>query len=117
MFILSCPDRRRACGVSSGDQMPGSWRDQASCLDFDPELFFPVGTGELAVEQAEEAKAVCATCPVLGQCREFELTPPPRGGLRNEYGVFAAMTPEERHAELRRRARQVRRAAGSVVAA
>jgi WhiB family redox-sensing transcriptional regulator len=116
MSILSCTSRGRAGGVSSGAQMPDSWRDQASCLDVDPELFFPVGIGEPAVEQAEEAKAVCRACPVLAQCREFELTPTPRGGLRNEHGVFAGLTVVERRAELRRRARRGR-AAGRGVAA
>ena len=116
MFILSCTSRGRACGVSSGEQMPDSWRDQASCLDVDPELFFPVGVGELAVGQAEEAKAVCRGCPVLSECCEFELTPTSRGGLRNEFGVFAGLTVVERRAELRRRARRGR-AVGRGVAA
>jgi WhiB family redox-sensing transcriptional regulator len=118
MSILSCRSAPRASGVSSGDEMPDSWRDQASCLDVDAELFFPVGDGPVALEQAEEAKAVCRMCPVLSECREFELTLV-SGRLRNEHGVFAAMTADERRAELRRRARQARRAtaAGSGVAA
>jgi WhiB family redox-sensing transcriptional regulator len=119
MLILSCRSAPRASGVSSGDEMPDSWRDQASCLDVDAELFFPVGDGPVAREQAEEAKAVCCACPVLAECREFELTPV-SGRLRSDDGVSAGMTADERRAELRRRVRQARRrgrAAGRGVAA
>jgi WhiB family redox-sensing transcriptional regulator len=92
--------------VPSGDEGPDDWRNSAACLDVDRELFFPVGTGEIAVEQAEQAKAVCLGCPVLAECREFELTPLSTGGLRNpDYGVFAGMTAGERRAQLCRRAR------------
>jgi WhiB family redox-sensing transcriptional regulator len=117
MSILSSVGGGRAYGVSTGDEMPDSWRDQGLCIDIDPEFFFPVGDGPAAREQAEEAKEVCQACPVLAQCREFELTPTSRGRLRSEDGVFAAMTPDERHAELRRRARRRGRAAGRGVAA
>jgi WhiB family redox-sensing transcriptional regulator len=115
--ILSCRGALRVCGVSSGDVMPDSWREQASCLDVDAELFFPVGDGPAAREQAEEARAVCRGCSVLGQCRELELTTV-SGRLRNEFGVFAGMSADERRVELHRRARQARRArAGRGVAA
>jgi WhiB family redox-sensing transcriptional regulator len=99
------------CGVSAGDQRPDSWRDQAACLDVDPDLFFPDGkVGPAAQAQVVEAKAVCATCPVLGQCRAWALT----HSRLVEYGVFGGLSEDERRAELRR---QARRAAGSVVAA
>jgi len=120
MLILSSVGGRCAYGVSAGDVMPDSWRGQGRCLDEDPELFFPIGTSDAAIAQIREAKAVCRACPVLGQCRKFELTPLHAGGLRNEYGVFAAMTAHERRAVLvRRRRRAQRRAAatGRTVAA
>jgi hypothetical protein len=40
------------------------WRDNASCRDTDPDLFFPVGTTGPAIEQIENAKAVCRECEV-----------------------------------------------------
>jgi len=38
------------------------WRDVALCRDTDPDLFFPVGTTGPAIEQIENAKAVCRQC-------------------------------------------------------
>lgn len=115
MLILSCSGGGGVSGASSGGEMPDSWRDQASCLDVDPEFFFPEGKSPAAVKQAEAARAICLACRVLGQCRELELTPTSAGALRNDFGVFAAMTADERRAELRRRARRAR--AGQGVAA
>ncbi|HYD08628.1 MAG TPA: WhiB family transcriptional regulator, partial [Acidimicrobiales bacterium] len=36
-----------------------AWRLRASCRSVDPDLFFPVGTTGLAVEQIDAAKTVC----------------------------------------------------------
>lgn len=44
------------------------WRTQAACLDEDPELFYPVGTGDSAQAQTREAKRVCRRCPVRDAC-------------------------------------------------
>jgi WhiB family redox-sensing transcriptional regulator len=103
MFILPCSGGGRASGASPRDEMPDSWRDRASCRrpDVDPDLFFPDGELSRVVRaQVAEAKAVCVTCPVLAQCREYELTPTTlTEDLPNpSYGVFAAMTPDERRA-------------------
>jgi len=38
------------------------WMEDAACRDTDPNLFFPVGTTGLAVEQAQNAKSVCQKC-------------------------------------------------------
>lgn len=47
------------------------WRERAACRDSDPDLFFPIGrTGPNAV-QVDEAKAVCAGCPVKDTCLEW----------------------------------------------
>lgn len=107
MSILSSSSPGRAHGVSSGGEMPDSWRGQGLCIAIDPEFFFPVESETAAAKaQARQAKAVCRGCPVLAQCREFELTPTSSGRLRSEYGVFAGMTAEERRVELYRRARR-----------
>ena len=110
MSILTCSDPRRAYGVSSEDVGPDPWRSQGLCLDEDPELFFPDGeSSREALAQVALAKAVCEACPVLAECREYELTPVQVRGrtqLRNrDAGVFAAMTAAERRAEVRRRVR------------
>src|SRR5680860_802863 len=49
------------------------WRHRASCLDEDPELFFPIGNTGPALQQSEEAKAVCHRCPVVETCLTWAL--------------------------------------------
>lgn len=67
------------------------WAKRGLCRDEDPDLFFPIGhhgpTGEV---ETEKAKAVCRGCPVLAECRADVLANPP------EFGVWAALTPDER---------------------
>jgi WhiB family redox-sensing transcriptional regulator len=77
------------------------WRDRASCLDEDPELFFPIGNTGPALIQVEEAKAVCARCPVLAECRAWALDNPKLA----EFGVFGGMSEDERRAVARRNRR------------
>ena len=67
-----------------------SWRDAASCRYTDPDLFFPVGTTGLALEQIESAKAVCRACEVQPQCLEFALA------TNQESGVWGGTSEEER---------------------
>ncbi len=44
------------------------WQLAAACRWVDPDLFFPIGG-----ESQDEAKAVCARCPVQGPCLELAL--------------------------------------------
>lgn len=47
------------------------WRALANCRDVDPDVMQP----EVAApEDVEEAKAHCAGCPVLEQCRQLALS-------------------------------------------
>ena len=92
MFILSCSDRRRAYGVSSGVEGSKDWRHRAACLDEDPELFFPVGNGEPALEQAGEAKAVCRGCAVADTCLRWALE------TGQDAGVWGGLGEDERRA-------------------
>ena len=50
--------------------VPSNWRNNASCRGGrkDPELFFPIGTSEPGAIQADQAKQVCAECPVRLAC-------------------------------------------------
>jgi WhiB family redox-sensing transcriptional regulator len=66
------------------------WRDVASCRDTDPDLFFPVGTTGPAIEQIENAKAVCRECPALVPCLEYALT------TNQDSGVWGGTSEEER---------------------
>lgn len=73
------------------------WRDGAACRDHDPELFFPVSEIGPGAEQVEQAKAVCATCPVRAECLEYALD----NAL--DYGIFGGLTESERREFARRR--------------
>lgn len=72
--------------------MTAAWTEQASCRGpgVDPELFFPVSESGLAVGQVAAAKAICAQCPVAGDCLTWAL----RAG--EPTGIWGGTTPGER---------------------
>jgi WhiB family transcriptional regulator, redox-sensing transcriptional regulator len=69
-----------------------TWRKRAACRGIDPEMFFPVTD-----EDAEEAKAICATCPVREACLEYALA------HREREGVWGGATERERRRIIRHR--------------
>jgi WhiB family transcriptional regulator, redox-sensing transcriptional regulator len=69
-----------------------TWRKRAACRGIDPEVFFPVTD-----EDAEEAKAICATCPVREACLEYALA------HREREGVWGGATERERRRIIRHR--------------
>jgi WhiB family redox-sensing transcriptional regulator len=75
------------------------WRDHAKCRGEDPELFFPVGSGDVATSQGAHAKQVCFECSVREPCLEWATVNGPMAG------VWGGTTEEERAAERRRRGR------------
>ncbi|MCH5672161.1 WhiB family transcriptional regulator [Streptomyces gilvus] len=79
------------------------WRDQAACRNEDPDLFFPIGTSGPALLQTEQAKAVCARCPVRDECLEWALD---HGEI---LGVWGGTGEMERRALQRRRRAAARR--------
>lgn len=74
--------------------MNPSWREFARCRGIDPEVFYPVSDDD---EAAEEAKSICAACPVREPCLEFALS------TREKNGVWGGLTERERRRVLRRR--------------
>jgi len=91
---------------------PADWREQAACRHENPELFFPIGTSGPALDQIDEAKAVCARCPVREICLQVALD------HGEDEGIWGGTTPQERRELIRRRRRGVqtvprRRATGS----
>jgi WhiB family redox-sensing transcriptional regulator len=66
------------------------WRENAACRDTNPDLFFPVGTTGPAIEQIEQAKAVCCQCEAQGACLEFALV------TNQDSGVWGGTSEEER---------------------
>ncbi len=81
------------------------WRCQAACRDTDPDLFFPVGSTGLALEQIESAKVVCQTCLALDDCLEFALA------TNQDSGIWGGTSEEERRMLRRRRVAEQREAA------
>lgn len=80
------------------------WTDRAACRDYNPEWWFPISSGLRGREEAERAKAICATCPVLQPCLTWALT-----ALSD--GVAGGMTEDERRNYKRRGCRASRGAA------
>jgi len=76
------------------------WQLLGLCRAENPEVFFhPEGErGPARRNRDAAAKAVCAMCPVLAQCRVHALQ------VREPYGVWGGMTEDEREAayEVRR---------------
>jgi WhiB family redox-sensing transcriptional regulator len=83
------------------------WRHRAACRDEDPELFFPIGSTGPALQQIEEAKAVCRRCDVVDACLTWALE------SGQDAGVWGGMSEDERRAMKRRtlRARTAARTA------
>jgi WhiB family redox-sensing transcriptional regulator len=70
------------------------WRQRAACRGVDPDIFYPVSD-----EEAEDAKAICAVCPVQQACLEWALS------HREHDGVWGGATERERRRIIRRRRR------------
>ena len=81
-----------------------AWRQRASCRSVDPDLFFPVGTTGMAVEQIDSAKAVGQACPVNKPCLDFALA------TNQDSGIWGGTSEEERRS-LRRQWLRAKRAA------
>lgn len=71
-----------------------NWSDRAACLGADPDLFFPVGSGGVAVHDTAAAKAICSACPVIGDCRSYAFH------TRQTFGVWGGLDEEERRLAL-----------------
>lgn len=85
------------------DAVP-DWRAYASCRDTDPDLFFPVGTTGVALDQIAAAKAVCMQCVVRSECLDFALD------THQDSGVWGGLSEEERRVIRRRRAAEIKAA-------
>lgn len=79
------------------------FRFEGVCRDKDPELFFPIGDTSKpgpAQTQANQAKAVCRTCPVMGQCLKWAMD------TNQDAGVWGGMTESERRTHKRKKNRR-----------
>ena len=64
-----------------------SWREEALCRDLTEVDFFPTPEDTVAINQAKE---VCASCPVARACLEYAIE------TRQFEGIWGGHTPKER---------------------
>lgn len=75
------------------------WQRLGACRGMDSAVFFhPDGERNPSrARRTAAAKAVCQTCPVMSQCREFALA------TREPFGVWGGLDEAERRSMLERR--------------
>jgi WhiB family transcriptional regulator, redox-sensing transcriptional regulator len=90
----TCPDTRTSAGTGRPETaaVPGraAWRGRAACRHVDTELFFPIGQGSRAMAETQQAKAICARCPVRQPCLAYALA------TGQAYGIWGGYDEEER---------------------
>jgi WhiB family redox-sensing transcriptional regulator len=59
----------------------------AACFKVDPDIFMPEGVDHIKITR--EAKAVCATCPLVETCLDYAIN-------NDEWGVWGGSTMQER---------------------
>jgi WhiB family redox-sensing transcriptional regulator len=70
-----------------------TWQERALCAQTDPEAFFPEKGGS-----TREAKRVCLSCDVRGECLEYAL------GHDERFGIWGGLSERERRRLKRRSA-------------
>jgi WhiB family redox-sensing transcriptional regulator len=78
--------------VLDGDTGALMWQERALCAQTDPEAFFPEKGGS-----TREAKRVCLSCDVRGECLEYALFNDER------FGIWGGLSERERR-KLKKRA-------------
>jgi WhiB family transcriptional regulator, redox-sensing transcriptional regulator len=80
------------------------WQMRGACRGMDSALFFhPEGErGPARSGREAQAKQICASCPVLDQCRTHALA------VHEPYGVWGGLSESERDVIVRRPSRAVR---------
>ena len=81
-----------------------NWRDDAACIDADPDLFFPVDATGPVLDQADIAKRICLGCPVQKRCLTLAMD------LGFVFGIWGGTT-ESKRSNIRRAATRQRRRA------
>ena len=87
---LGVPGVRRVRAVVEEHAL--AWQADALCAQTDPEAFFPEKGGS-----TRDAKTICTTCEVRGECLEYALQNDER------FGIWGGLSERERR-KLRRRA-------------
>ncbi len=77
------------------------WTLRIACADVDPDIFYPTGTSREYANWAP-ARAVCARCPVIRECRDATDRIEAERPVSEVDGMFAGETPKERKARRKR---------------
>jgi len=75
-------------------QVPKPWVVQAACRGLDPEIFFPERGDTFGTRKA---KAICAGCPVMLECREEH--------IEEREGIWGGLSTNQRRIMSAERAR------------
>jgi WhiB family transcriptional regulator, redox-sensing transcriptional regulator len=71
--------------ANADDMEVMEWQERALCAQTDPEAFFPEKGGS-----TREAKRVCLSCDVRGECLEYALANDER------FGIWGGLSERER---------------------
>ena len=82
--------RRTRIPAGGGETWREDWRAEAACIGENLDIFFPLGDQATHHALSNQAKQVCARCPVLATCRAWALRTSP------EFGIFGGLTAHER---------------------
>jgi WhiB family transcriptional regulator, redox-sensing transcriptional regulator len=93
VFVVADVSRLPAAIVAHWD-----WQRHAACRDMDLEIFFhPDGERDPSRgRRVARAKAICAGCPVVAECRAWAHR------VEEPYGIWGGESEDERRAALRR---------------
>lgn len=77
----------------SVQQVETLWQHRAACRGPNHGIFFPPSQMERRSEKRmreKRAKEICASCPVLQDCRNYAIT------IREQHGIWGGLTEGER---------------------
>lgn len=94
-MTVTATETRRLTTLAAPDI---DWRDNAACQYVDPDLHFPITNTPSGLAQLDDAKRICAGCPVRETCLEWALT------TGETTGVWGGLSERERRGLRRPRA-------------
>lgn len=81
--------------------MTTNWATDAACREVPGDLFFPVSYRDAkGLAQSRAAKKLCAACPVRRHCLDYITQHEANLSYSNWQGIYAGLTPAERHERL-----------------
>ena len=89
---MAASDNQLIDGVGLRDLVPTPWAVDAACAAADPARFF-IDHGE----SGNEAKVICAGCPVRSDCLGHAIE------TKERFGIWGGLTTKQRRVEARRR--------------